>query len=141
MWFLFSFGVIGAPLVILIGALLLLVARVRRWGTGCRLAVAHTLVVLGFMTIAPLEIRANWGSPYGDLYFPYFFVPGVHIYFFVNQLFNGQVFIWLLGYMESFPASVLCIIVGPGLLGMLVGDLQWYLIGAIWDRVLAERRK
>ena len=134
-----SLAIIGVPAVVLTGALLTLSPRVRRWQTGYRLAAAHTLVVLGLMMLAPLEIRANWGSPYGDLYFPYFFVPGIHIDHFARQLFKGPVFLWLLQYMESFPASVLCIIVGPGLVGMLVGGLQWYIIGAVWDRFQAKR--
>lgn len=42
-------------------------------------------------------------------------------------------FPWLLGYMEPFPASVLTIIVGPGLVGLLAGGAQWYAVGAVWD--------
>jgi hypothetical protein len=129
---------VGACGVVLTGALLMLSPRIRRWQTGYRLAAAHTLIVFGFMAIAPLIIRAMWGSPYGHLYPPYFFVPGEHIYGPVSQLFKGPVFLWLLGYMKSFPASVLCIIVGPGFVGMLVGGLQWYLIGAVWDALTAE---
>src|SRR5688572_22528552 len=97
----------GACGVVVTGAVLTLSPRVQRWRTGYRLAAAHTLVVLCFMAVAPLIIRAMWGSPYGDLYPPYFLVPGEHIYGPVSQLFKGSVFLWLLGYMKSFSASVL----------------------------------
>jgi hypothetical protein len=108
--------------------------RVTRRGTGFHLAAAHTVLMLGPMALAPLWVLADPDPMYGDLYPPFFVVPGLHIHFAACRLFD-PVFPWLLGFMEPFPASILCIVVGPGLVGMIAGGLQWFLIGAAWDRI------
>lgn len=112
-----------------------LAPRTARWGHGTRLAVTHTGLMLVAMGVAPLWIRAVWDSPYGDVYLPYLGVPGLHIYHPANVFFGDTVFPWLLGFMEPFPASVLTVVVGPGLVGLLVGGGQWYLVGVAWDRL------
>jgi hypothetical protein len=131
---------LGAAGVVGLSLLLRQLSRVGRLRTGAVLAGSHTLVVCGFLCLAPLYIAAEQEavSPYGDVYVPYLLVPGVHIYHPVSVLFGKAVFPWLLVYMESFPASVICVVVGPGLVGLLVGGVQWYLLGAIWDRVAAK---
>jgi hypothetical protein len=91
-----------------------------------------------FMGVAPMYIQGIWGSPYGDVYPPYLLVPGIHITYPVDQVFGGPVFRWLLGHMEAFPASVLCVIVGPGLVGVAAGGLQWWAIGLAWDRLVGR---
>jgi hypothetical protein len=88
---------------------------------------------------APLYSAANDGSPYGDVYVPYLLVPGIHIYYPAHLLFGQVVFGWLLGSMRPFPASVLCVIIGPGLVGLLTGGLQWFVVGACWDRLAGGR--
>jgi len=76
---LLAIAAVGVCGVVLVGELLRQLPRVRRWQTSYRLAVAHALVVLGFMAAAPLYIQATWDSPYGDVYAPYLLVPGIHI--------------------------------------------------------------
>jgi hypothetical protein len=131
-----AMAAVGAFGVILLGALLRYLPRARRWQTSYRLAAAHALVVLVFMGMAPLYIQAIWGSPYGDVYPPYLLVPGIHITYPADLVFSGPVFHWLLGHMEAFPASILCVIVGPGLVGMAAGGLQWWGVGKVWDRLV-----
>jgi hypothetical protein len=75
------------------------------------------------------------------VYVPYLLVPGIHIYQPANALFGRAVFPWLLGRMESFPASVISVVVGPGLVGLFVGGVQWYLLGAAWERLAGKRTK
>lgn len=135
---LLAIAAIGACGVVLVGELLGQLPRVRRWQTSYRLAAANALVVLGFMAVAPLYIQANWGSPYGDVYGPYLLVPGIHITWPANMVFGGSVFHWLLRYMESFPASVICVIVGPGLVGVAAGAVQWWVLGTAWDRLVGR---
>jgi hypothetical protein len=130
----------GAAGVIVLTAVLRMSPWIHCWPTGWSLAAAHSLVVLGFLALAPLYIQATWGSPYGDVYAPYLLVPGIHILYPADRVFGGPVFHWLLGHMESFPASVLCVIVGPGLVGLAVGGAQWWLVGAAWDRVFGSRQ-
>jgi hypothetical protein len=127
---------VGACGVVLLGELLRQLSWVCHWRTGYTLAAAHALAILGLMVVAPLYIRLTWGSPYGDVYVPYLLVPGIHVTYPADQLFGGLVFRGLLGQMESFPASVLCVIVGPGLVGITVGGLQWWVVGAVWDRLV-----
>jgi hypothetical protein len=124
----------GAAGVVLLALGLHLIPRYRNRSSGALLAASHTLIVLLFLLLAPLCIAAEWGSPYGDIYGPYLLVPGIHIYHPAGLLFGEVVFPWLLGYMKSFPASVICVVVGPGLIALFVGGLQWYILGAIWDR-------
>jgi hypothetical protein len=133
---LLGIAAVGASGVVLLGQLLRQSPWVRRWPTGSRLAAAHALVVLGLMALAPLYIRAVWGYPYGDVFVPYLLAPGIHITYPVDRVLGGPVFRWLLGHMDSFPASVLCVIVGPGLVGVAAGGLQWWAVGAVWDRLV-----
>lgn len=131
----------GAGGVVSLAALLSLSSRVARWGSGARLAAAHSLTIIGFLVVAPLYVWATWGSPYGDVYVPYLLVPGIHIYHPANRLFAAEVFHWLLRYMDALPASILYVIVGPGLVGVVVGGLQWWLIGTAWDRLSRSQLK
>jgi hypothetical protein len=135
---LLAVAVFGAGSIVLLGAALRQLPRIGHWRTAPRLAAAHTVAVLGLMALAPVYIRLTWGSPYGDVYVPYLLAPGIHISYPADRLFDGPVFQWLLGYMESFPASVLCVIVGPGLVGVVAGGLQWFVLGAVWDRLVAK---
>lgn len=50
-------------------------------------------------------------------------------------------FPWLLEHMGSVPASILCVVVGPGLAGLLLGGLQWYILGVVWDRLFGSHAK
>jgi hypothetical protein len=126
---------VGACLVIGLAQALRLSPRLARLPTGPLLAVSHTAIVCGWLALAPFYIAAERAadSPYGDVFVPYLLVPGVHIYHPASVWFGRVAFQWLLARMESFPASVLCVVVGPGLVGLLAGGLQWYLLGAAWD--------
>ena len=135
-WYGYAISGLASALVVANAALVMQAfPRLTRRGTGLHLAATHTLLLLAAMAVAPLLIFVMWDSPYGDVYLPYFVVPGLHINIPANRFFGGVAFPWLLGFMGSFPASILCLIVGPGLVGLLVGGVQWYLIGAAWDRV------
>jgi hypothetical protein len=123
---------VGATLVVGFSQLLRLFPRLAVLPTGLLLAASHTLVICMWLALSPLYIAAVWGSPYGDVFVPYLLVPGVHVYW---QWFAPKVFPWLLGRMESFHASGICVILLPGMVGLLVGGLQWYLLGAAWDRL------
>ena len=141
MHLLVAIALFGACGIVLLSTLFDLCSRTARWGTGLRLAAAHSLVIFGFLVVAPIYIYLTWDSPYGDVYGPYLLVPGIHIYYPVNLLFGGPVFHWLLGHTESFPASVLCVIVGPGLGALVIGGVQWWLVGTLWDRLTRLRRR
>lgn len=126
-------------LIPVVVGLLVVLPRVTRRGTGFVLATAHTIVMVVELAAAPLVIAGTRDSPYGDVYPLYLLVPGLHIYHPSGIFFGNVVFPQLLGVMDSFPASVLCVVVGPGVVGMLVGGLQWYVLGVAWDRLNRHR--
>ena len=126
---------VGPAGVVVLAQFLRLSPRLARLPTGPLLAISHTLVVCGWLALCPLYIAAERAadSPYGDVFVPYLLVPGAHISHAASAWFGRVPFPWLLGHMESFPASVICVVVGPGLVGLLSGGVQWYLLGAAWD--------
>ena len=131
---------VGAAVVVGFAQFLRLFPRLARLRAGPRMALSHTLIMCGWLALSPLYIAAERAaeSPYGDVFVPYLLVPGVHIYHPASVWFGQVVFPWLLGHMELFPASVICVVVGPGLAG-LVGGLQWYILGAVGERLAGKR--
>lgn len=81
------------------------------------------------MALYPTEIFVP-AIPYDDVYLIYLLFPGFHIYIIAGQLSN-QLFPWLLTKMSSHAASVLCIVFIPGIIGIILGGLQWYFIGKL----------
>lgn len=134
-------AVVGAVMVISLAQLLRRSPRLARRPTGLLLAVSHTLIMCGWLVYSPFYIAAELAveSPYGDMFVPYLMVPGVHIYYPASEWLARVIFPWLLRYLESFPASVICVIIVPGLVGLVVGSLQWYGIGVAWDWLSGKR--
>jgi hypothetical protein len=124
------------PVAVMVPAVTVLSAlpRFTRRGTGFLLAVAHTGLMLAAMAAAPLWILSDPEPMYANVYAPYFLVPGPHIWVPSAQFFGATVAPWLDEFLAPRAVGVLCIVVGPGLVGLLVGGAQWYLIGAAWDR-------
>ena len=104
-----------------------LIFSFRRLTLPVKLVVIHTLIILVAMALYPTDIFIP-NAPYDDVYSIYVFVPGIHIYMIGVQL-SHQLFPWLLTKMSHYAASVFCIVFIPGVVGILVGGLQWYLIG------------
>jgi hypothetical protein len=80
----------------------LLLQRFSRFGglsTSRLLLVSHTLIVLLFLLASPLLHASD--PMYDDVYGPYLFVPGVHIYHPASVLFGRTVFPWLLGRVDA----------------------------------------
>ena len=110
-----------------------LVPYIRRWPLKYRLFASHTGVIAALMAYSPVYIRSIWGSPYGDVYGPFLLVPGFPVYYPSGRL-SDLAFVHLLRYLESFPASVITVIVLPGLLSILLGGAVWLTVGIAWDR-------
>jgi hypothetical protein len=123
---------IGATLVICFGLLL------RRWvlhrvSLAAALAISHAVIVATFMAL--YRVPFFWPGPDGDVYIPFMLVPGIHIYFpacwlgrHVDLAFRSG----LLERMSFHSASVLVLLIIPGIVCFLVGTLQWYLLGRLW---------
>ncbi|HEX8248059.1 MAG TPA: hypothetical protein VF599_07800 [Pyrinomonadaceae bacterium] len=101
-----------------------------------RLAVIHGLIISAAMALYPTGVFIP-GMPYDDVYIIYVLVPGIHILM-IAMLLSHQLFPWLLMIMSPRAASVLCVVFIPGLVGIIVGGLQWYFIGKI---ILLFRRR
>ncbi len=81
------------------------------------------------MALYPTDIFIS-DAPFDDVYTIYVFVPGIHIYLVGGQL-SLQLFPWLLTKMSHYAASVLCIVFIPGVIGIIIGGFQWFIIGKI----------
>lgn len=94
------------------------------------LAISHAAIVLGCMALYPTDIFCPPG-PYDDVYYSYMFVPGLHIAWLGE---NVAFAFWpkLQTMMSFHAASLLCIVVIPGFVCLVLGTLQWYLIGLLW---------
>jgi hypothetical protein len=81
------------------------------------------------MALYPTKIFIS-DIPYDDVYIIYFFVPGVHIWLIAGQISN------LCFSLASNKDVTLCSIGSlhvfiPGVIGIIVGGLQWHIIGKI----------
>jgi hypothetical protein len=93
------------------------------------LAISHAAIVLGCAALYPTGFFTPLGAD--DIYGSYLFVPGAHI------LWLGQkvaLALWpkLQTMMSYHSASLICIVAIPGVVCLVLGTLQWYLIGLLW---------
>jgi hypothetical protein len=103
------------------------VALFRRLSPPGKLVVVHTLIILAAMALYPTEIFIP-APPFDDIYSIYFLVPGLHIMLIGMQV-SHLLFPWLLTLMSHYAASILCIVFIPGVVGIILGGVQWYFIG------------
>ena len=115
-----------------------LIFSFRRLSLPVKLVVIHTLIISVAMALYPTDIFIP-DAPYDDVYIIYMLVPGFHIYMIVVQL-SHQLFPWLLTKMSHYTASVLCIVFIPGVVGIIIGGLQWYIIGKMIVLFRGERQ-
>lgn len=105
-----------------------------------RLAAIHTLIVTAAMALYPTGLFIA-DAPYDDVYLIYVLVPGIHILVIGMQV-SQQLFPLLSALLLSRrAASILCIVFIPGLVGIIIGGLQWYFIGKIILLLRGERQR
>lgn len=110
----------------------------RRLSLPGRLAAIHASIIAAAMALFPAGLFIP-AAPYDDVYLIYIFVPGIHI-FWIGIYLSHSLFPWLRAIMSPSAASILCIIFIPGLVGIIVGGLQWYFIGKIILLLRGERQ-
>jgi hypothetical protein len=93
------------------------------------LVLGHSALILLAMALYPTGIFIADEIGFDDIYGAYLFVPGVHIYFAVGNLIVEPVAPLLFRFFSSHVASVFGIVILPGVLGGIVGGVQWYLLG------------
>ena len=97
------------------------------------LVIIHT-VILG-VCIALYPTGAFFADiPYDDGYIAYLFVPGPYVYWLGVQAAH-LLWPWLQTEMSFHAASIVCIVYIPGLVGLLVGTVQWYVIGYLMQKL------
>jgi hypothetical protein len=131
--------------LILVGALIVIGGAMflRRYlfrGISLRLALVFSqsaLIVL-CIVLYPTDVFCPPG-PFDDVYASYMVIPGIHIY-----LPAAHAAVWLQPHlMKAFSfhtASLLIIIFIPGFICLILGAVQWFLIGTLWQRQGLTRR-
>jgi hypothetical protein len=94
----------------------------------------HVLILGGFMCCWPVYARGLDLAMFGDVYLPYLIVPGIHIYGPADYIAKG-LYPLCKSLFGNYYASVLVVVVIPGIAGLLLGSCQWLLIGAVVDRL------
>lgn len=101
-----------------------------------KLLIIHSAVILVVIGMYPTGIFTP-DFPFDDIYLIYFFVPGIHIYWLGGQL-VAMLKPFLLSIYSRHMASIVGVVLIPGVVGLILGGVQWYLIGIIITR-LAHR--
>jgi hypothetical protein len=128
------FTAMGAGAVIVVAVLLRQFSRFGKLSTSFHLALSHTLLMGLFLAISPLYMFVTWGSPFADVYLPFTFVPGIHIYSPIHTYITEPFFEWRTTTTSSYWGALLCVIAIPGVLGIGIGGVQWWLLGKLWER-------
>jgi hypothetical protein len=122
------------------GAVIWVLARLLRWrwqhlSFPLSLALSHTILLVICVALAPTGIFFA-EPPFDDVYFGYFLYPGIHIY-----LLSGPVVEVLNPFLYGLDwwGAVLAGLVVPGLIGIIVGGIQWYLIGKLIECLRKNR--
>lgn len=75
---------------------------------------------------------AVYGDPFGDVYPPYLIVPGIHILWATAEM-GRWCGLHLNGLFEPYTVSVISVVIVPGVAGIILGAVQWYVIGSVAD--------
>lgn len=101
------------------------------------LAVSNAVIVTVSIALYPIFVG---GIPFDDLDLSYYFVPGIHIYLlgaYLAQAVEPSRFTL----MSPHQASVVGVVIIPGIVYLLLGSSQWYLIGRLSQWLSPNRLK
>jgi len=110
-------------------------SEIYRTAFGSRVSLPWTLVALHTAILLPIIALYPTGIftpdiPYDDVYMAYFLIPGFHIYW--PGILLAQAVKPLLNHaLSAHLASIIGIVLIPGFTGLILGGIQWYLIGWI----------
>ena len=100
----------------------------------------HLLVILLWLVLYPSGMF-DAETPYDDVYFPYILYPGTFSYLYIGRAVNYVFWPGLTQWFSYHMASVLCIIILPGLLCGFLGIPIWYGIGCLVQQKLRNQRQ
>jgi hypothetical protein len=92
-------------------------------------ASSHTALLLLAVALFPTEIFIP-NIPFDDLYTAYFCIPGTHILL-IGLSISKASSSFLFAHLPSHWASITGIVFVPGIVGMVLGGLQWYAMGNV----------
>ena len=95
-------------------------------------SLSHSILVLLCIAVYPTGIFFP-DIPFDDVYISYLIVPGLHIYW-LATLALPLVDPYLMTTFSFHTASLISIVFIPGLVCLFLGGIQWYFIGAFWQR-------
>ena len=132
-------GFVGAGLVIA-GALLIR----RFFSTDSRLlprhfVISHSLIILTFMALAPTGIFYG-PEPVDDIYGLYLLAPGIHLFWLGEQI-SWVCSPGLFKMFSNHEASMIGIVIIPGLTGLILGGIQWFLLGCLFQKLSKHSRR
>jgi len=106
----------------------------RRLSLATALAISCAAIVTVSTALYPTPIF--WANAHGfdDVYWIFILVPGVHIYQ-LGRLIGFAVAPSLEPVTSFHTASIFALVIIPGVIGVLLGSLQWYLIGRLWQKL------
>jgi hypothetical protein len=135
-----TFAILPMPaaIALAISATCVLLLRCEQRSLPIRFAALHTALISGLTAIYPTGLFTL--PPYDDVFVAYMAVPGFHIYI-PCAMFAYSLWPWLQTVLSYRSASLTCIIFIPGTLGLILGGIQWYMIGqaVVWYRRRRER--
>jgi hypothetical protein len=100
------------------------------------LVLSQAAIILSAMALAPTDLFIP-NIPFDDLYVAYFYVPGPHIYMLALLISGAVLKLTSSGVLHTLPyhlASIVAIVVLPGIVGLIIGTFQWFLLGLAWQR-------
>jgi hypothetical protein len=95
------------------------------------LVISHSLTISMFMVLGLTGISIP-SEPFDDICGLYFLVPGIHILFV-----GGKIAVacspTFFKMFSNHEASMIGIVIIPGMTGLILGGLQWYLLGYLFQ--------
>ena len=119
---------ISVPFVVGCALLLRRIAPTGVFSLPMFLAAGQAVIISISMALSPSGMFDNLG----DVFPPYYFTPGAFIYAITNVFVVGPLNDLLFAHLPYQLANILLLIVIPGLTGMILGGLQWYVFGRVW---------
>jgi hypothetical protein len=101
----------------------------RRMSLAVSLAISNAIIIIVSMALYPTSIFVS-DIPDDDIYLPYYFVPGFLICV-LGAGIGDDLGPWLVTKMSNYQAAAMAVAIIPGIVCILLGSLQWCLIGLL----------
>lgn len=109
-----------------------------------RLTIYFTITVLVAFLVHPIEFifpeSLVPSPPFDDIYMPYM-IMGFHIFYFSGSISHYLFSETLFKLFDSRTASYIGIFYLPGIFGLIIGTVQWYFVGIIYEYLTLKRKQ